>query len=136
MNTSDLRIDESILSAQIRVMVEMVESIGSQPPVPWSGHYLVLFDQFNQRPVQKVIIQGGGAKLVVFPVLDLVKRWIHSPRLNHGVYIRLQSNYPEYEASVNVMVPSTGAATDNRPLLVVQTQTKPQKVDALLTLAR
>ena len=113
----------------------MVERIGPQPPLPWNGN-LVLFDRFNQRPVQSVMIQGGGAKSVVFPVRPLVKRWINSPRLNRGVHIGLQSNQPEDELSLKVMVDSTGSARDYKPLLVVKTQSKPQKIDTLLPWTR
>ncbi|KAL9980810.1 hypothetical protein ACROYT_G009448 [Oculina patagonica] len=122
LNVSNIRIDEPILSAQIRVMVEVVESIAPQPPLPSSIDHLVLFDQFNQRPVQTVMIQEGGARVVVFPVLDLVKRWIHSPGLNHGVQLRLQSNHSRYKVSVK---------EDKKTLLVVKTPPKPQKIDTL-----
>lgn len=105
----------------------MVEAVGGPQSTSVVDH-LVLLDQFTQRPVQTVMIQGGGARSVVFPVLDLVKKWIHSPRLNHGVYIRLQSNNPVF---VNGMNASAGIERHNQPLLVVQTQTKPQKVDKL-----
>ena len=109
----------------------MVKTIGRpQPPLPSNGN-LVLYDQLDRRPLQSVTIKGGGTTLVVFPVLDLVKRWIHSPRLNHGVYIRLHSNHLQDEESLKVMIDSTGEAKDNRPLLVVETKSKPQKVDTM-----
>ncbi|XP_078375430.1 protein decapentaplegic-like [Oculina patagonica] len=128
LDVSDIRSDESILSAKVRVMVKTTGR--PQSPVLSSGN-LVLYDQLDQRPVQSLALKGGGARLVAFPVLDLVKRWIHSPPLNHGVYIKLHSNHLEDEDSLQVMIDSTGEARDNRPLLVVETQSKPQKVDAL-----
>ncbi|XP_078353169.1 protein decapentaplegic-like isoform X2 [Oculina patagonica] len=128
LNVSDILTNESILSAKVRVMVRTTSR--PQAPVPAIGN-LVLHDQLDQRPVQSVTIKGGGARLVVFPVLDLVKRWIHSPHLNHGVYIKLLSNRLEDGDSLQVMIDSTGEARDSRPLLVVETQSKPQKVDTL-----
>ena len=78
----------------------MVESIVPQPRVPTSGHHLILFDPLKHRPDHPFMFQGRDVKSVVFPVLDLVKKRIYFPRLNHSVlYIRLQSNYPVYEAS-------------------------------------
>ena len=118
---------ETILSAKVRVMVK---TIGYQPPFASSGN-LVLYDQFDQKPVQSVAIQGGDARLVVFPLLPLVKRWLRVPRSNHGVYIRMHSNHEEDGKSLRVMLYyCTGEVRDNRPLLVVQTQPKPQKVYA------
>lgn len=119
----------------------MVKTTGRPQSPVLSSENLVLYDQLDQRPVQSVIIKGEGARLVVFPVLDLVKRWIHSPPLNHGVYIRLHSNHLEDEDSLQVMIDSridsTSEAQDNcRPLLVVETLSKPQKVDALSFWAR
>ncbi|XP_078354373.1 protein decapentaplegic-like [Oculina patagonica] len=128
LNVSDILTNESILSAKVRVMVKIPGR--PQSPLPASGN-LVLYDQLDQRPVQSVRIKGGGARLVVFPVLDLVKRWINYPHLNHGVYIKLLSNRLEDGDSLLVMIDSTGEARDNRPLLVVETQSKPQKVDTL-----
>ncbi|KAL9951150.1 hypothetical protein ACROYT_G043763 [Oculina patagonica] len=128
LNVSDILTNESIFSAKVRIMVKTTSR--SQAPVPASGN-LVLHDQLDQRPVQSVTIKRGGARLVVFHVLDLVKRWISYPHLNHGVYIKLLSNRLKDEDFLQVMVDSTGNARDGRPLLVVETQSKPQKVDAL-----
>ena len=77
-----IRIDETILSANIRVMVK---TIGPQPSFSQSNGNLVLYDQFNHKPLQSVAIQVGEARLVMFPLLSLVKRWLRFPRSNHGV---------------------------------------------------
>ena len=127
LNGLYIRTDETILSAKIRLMVK---TIGPQPPFASSNGNLVLYDQFNHRRLQSVAIQGGEARLVVFPLLPLVKRWLRFPRSNRGVYIRIHSNHQEDEKSLRVMLNSTGEGKDNRPLLVVQTQSKPQKIYA------
>ena len=119
------RVDETILSANLRVMVK---TIGPQPSFSSSNGNLVLYDQFNHKPLQSVAIQAGEAKLVVFPLLNLVKRWLRFPCSNHGVYIRIHSNHQGDEKSLRVTLDCTSKARDNRPLLVVQTQSKPQKV--------
>ena len=110
----------------------MIQNIGPQAPQLSRGN-LVMYDQFNKWIVQSVMIQRGGARSFVFPVLPLVKRWIYLPRLNHGVYIMLHPDHPgdDNQGSINVKMDSPGAAIVNRPLLVVQTQSKSQKVEAL-----
>jgi len=108
----------------------MVKTIGPQPPFAPSNGNLVLYDQFNHKPLQSVAIQEGEARLVVFPLLPLVKRWLRFPRSNQGVCIRIHSNHQDDEKSLRVMLDCTGEAKDNRPLLVVQIQSKPQKIYA------
>lgn len=115
------------MSAKIRIMVKTVAP--QQPFAPLNGN-LVLYDQFNHQPLQSVAIQGGENKLVVFPLLSLVKRWLLFPRANHGVYIRMHSSHQEDKKSPRVMFDCAGEAKDNRPLLVVQTRSKPQKIYA------
>ena len=106
----------------------MVKNIGPQPPsAPLNGN-LVLYDQFNHKPLQSVAIQGGEAGLVVFPLLSLVERWLLFPRTNHGVYIKIHSNHQEDGKSLRVMLDCAGEAKDNRPLLIVKTRSKPQKI--------
>lgn len=117
--------DDPILSAEIRVLVKY---IGPQPPLP-SSENLVLYDMFTQRSIQSVTIQGRGDWSLVFPVLALVKRWIHYPRFNRGVYIMLHKTHLENLVHHKLMIESAGEGRDNRPLLVVQTQSKPQTID-------
>ena len=115
------------MSAKIRIMVK---TIGPEPPfAPLNGN-LVLYDQSNHKPHQSVAIQRGEARLVVFPLLSLVKRWLLFPRANHGVYIRMHSNHQEDKKSLRVILDCAGEEKDNRPLLIVKTQSKPQKIYA------
>ena len=115
------------MSAKIRIMVK---TIVPQPPFALSNGTLVLYDQFNHKPLQSVAIQGGEAKLVVFPLLSLVKRWLLFPCANHGVYIRMQSNHQEDKNSVRAMLDCADEANDHRPLLIVKTQSKAPKIYA------
>ena len=106
----------------------MVKTITPQPPfAPLNGN-LVLYDGFNHKPLQSVAIQGAEARLVVSPLLSLVKRWLLFPRSNHGVYIRMHSTHQKGRKSLRVALDSTGEAKDNMPLLVVQTRSKPQEI--------
>lgn len=102
--------------------------IGSIPTLLWSGH-LVLFDHSDHKPVYSVKIQEGGVKSILFPARSLMKRWISSPHLNHGVYIRLQGDLTMNEASLRVIFNATSAGKDGRPLLMVRTLSKPRKED-------
>lgn len=106
----------------------MVKTIGSKAAFSPPNGKVVLYDQFNHKPLQSVAIQGGEARLVVFPLPQLVKRWLRFPRSNYGVSIRIHLNHQDNENSLRVMLDCTGKAKDNRPLLVVQTQPKPQMV--------
>ena len=108
----------------------MVKTIGPQPPFAPSNGNLILYDQLNHKPIQSIAIQGGETRLVVFPLLPLVKRWLRFPRSNYGVYIRILSKHQDDEKSQRMMLNSTGEAQDDRPLLVVQTQSEPQKISA------
>ena len=111
----------------------MINTTGRPHPPLRSTGKLVLYDQLDQRPLRSVTVKGEGARLVVFPVLGFVKRCLHFPHLNHGVYIRLHSDFPK----VKVMFNSTGPeAKDNRPLLVVKARSKARKTDALSFLTR
>jgi len=109
----------------------MVKTIGPQPPFAQSNGNLVLYDQFKHTPLQSIAIEGVETRLVVFPLLSLVKRWLRFPSSNHGVYIRIHSNHQDDEKSLRIMLDSTGEeAKDDRPLLVVQTQSEPKKIYA------
>ena len=103
----------------------MVKTIGSKAPFSPPNGKLVLYDQFNHKPLQSAAIRGGEARLVVLPLSHLVKRWLRFPHSNHGVSIRI---HQKDQNSSRVMLDCTDKAKDNRPLLVVQTQPKPQMV--------
>ncbi|PFX24704.1 hypothetical protein AWC38_SpisGene10708 [Stylophora pistillata] len=126
LNSSQVRTNKTIKSAEILVTVEL--HIGSIPTPLWSGH-LVLFDHSDHKPVYSVKIQEGGVKSILFPARSLMKRWISSPHLNHGVYIRLQGDQAMNEASLRVIFNATSAGKDGRPLLMVRTLSKPMKED-------
>lgn len=139
LSSSQIHTNKIVQSAEILVTVEL--RIGPIPPLFWSGH-LILFDQFDCKPVYSVKIQGGGLKSISFPAHSLVKQWISSPHLNHGVYISLQGDQAMDEASFGVIFNDTSAGEYGRPLLLVRTQSKTEEEDTsfsqkrLLTFAK
>lgn len=117
MSDSKFRINERILSAEIRVMTK---TTGAQPPLPWYTR-LVMFDLPSRRPIHSVPFQGGKARWFAFPVSrSLVDRWISSKRLIRRIHFKLLSHNPDTNMSFKVTEDSD-EARNKRPLLIVKT---------------
>ena len=132
LSDSDIKIEEPILSAEMRVIVE---TTGPMPPRPWRER-LVLYDGFSQRLIHSVVFQRGGARWVVFPVRCLVKRWLFSQNLNRGVLFMLKSHNLDVNASLTFRGEETGARLSNRPLLIVQTRSSQAQKKEIISRGR
>lgn len=114
----------------------MVNTTGPHPPLPWHEH-LVVYDQHSHRPIHSLPFQRGGARWIMLPAGALVKRWLVSRRLSHGVYFRLISDNPHTETSVRAVTGDSTGARTNAPLLLVQTNsTKGQLSEEIASLTR
>ena len=72
----------------------------------------------------------------MFPARALVKRWIFSSHLNHGVYFKVKSHVPRVKQSLLVDV-NVKAPRNKRPLLIVETDnTKVQGIKDITSLMR
>ena len=120
LSVADIGTGESIVSAEIRVMIETTDP---QPPLPWYGR-LFLYDKFSHSLIHSQVFQGGAARRFVFPVRALVKRWLFSPSWNHGIYFRLKSHSPDANFVSLTVMAGLKAPRNHRPLLVVQTYSK------------
>lgn len=129
VNLSNIRTDDPSSSAEIRVMAKHYSFQSSS----LSSENLVLDNRNSKNFVQAVKIRSKGDIPSAFPVLALVKRWIHTPLVNHGVYLRLQPFNVENLVYHKRVTESTAERRNNRPLLVVQTQAKLPEIDSMST---
>lgn len=129
VNLSNIRTDDPSSSAEIRVMAKHYGFQSSS----LSSENLVLYNRNSKNFVQAVKIRSKGDIPSAFPVLALVKRWIHTPLVNHGVYLRLQPFNVENLVYHKRVTESTAERRNNRPLLVVKTQAKLPEIDSMST---
>lgn len=132
LSASDIGTEERIVSVQIRALIKTTVP---DSPLPQRGR-LVLYDGLSRTAVYSKEFQGGGTRWYVFPARALVKRWIFSPHLNHGVYLKVKSHVPRVKQSLLVDV-NVKAPRNKRPLLIVETDdTKVQGIKDITSLMR
>ena len=133
LSVADIGTEERIFSAEIRVMVETTDP---QPPVPWHGR-LFLYDRRSHSLIHSQVFQEGAANWCVFPAHALVKKWLFSPSLNHGIYFMLKSHDPDVNFVSLTVTADPKVPRNKRPLLVVQTYSnKVQGIEDIPSLMR
>ena len=132
LSASDIGSEERIVSAQIRALIKTTVP---DSPLPQRKR-LVLYDELSRTAVYSKAFQRGGTRWYVFPASALVKKWIFSPHLNHGVYFKMKSHVPRMKQSLSVEV-NVKAPRKKRPLLIVETDnTKVQGIRDITSLMR